>query len=144
MNIIFLDFDGVLNNKEDFFVNKLFSPNNMEQLAILVNNTNAYFVLTTTHRNNEMMIIEFQKQCKKYNIDGRIVGKTPSLPLNGLKNKDVRPKEIKLWLNYYLDKIKNWVVLDDMNLVIDNFVKTDYKFGLVNKKVIDAIKYLNK
>ena len=117
--------------------------NELKKLSKIIKETEAYFVLTTTHRNSEMMVNRFLLECQQVSIGNRIIGKTIELPITKdvSRNRQIRPKEIKLWLKNH--QVKKWIVLDDMDLNIENFIRTDFKIGLTNDDVIKAIKYLH-
>ena len=106
MKVIFLDFDGVLNNtyylinfkrqrKDDFE----FDPECMHKLFEIVDKTHAKIVLTSSWRFTPGIEDFF----KKYNLE--IYDILPRL------EEDYRPDEIYQWLATH--KIENYLILDD-------------------------------
>lgn len=146
MNIIFLDFDGVVNNQKSIIEGKPFSHENIYNLGLIINATNAKIVLTTTHRKSKMMIEIFKMECKKASFEVNIIGVTDDLKYNPenkyLKNREIRPLEIRKWVSENKEKINKWIAIDDMDLVVSNFVHTDFVDGISRKDVIKAINLL--
>lgn len=106
MKIIFLDFDGVLNNtyylinfkrqgKDDFELD----PECMHKLFEIVDKTHAKIVLTSSWRFTPGIKDFF----KKYNLE--IYDILPRL------EEDYRPDEIYQWLSTH--KVENYLILDD-------------------------------
>ena len=154
IKVIFLDFDGVLNNEFDSYEKNgivKFNQSNMKNLKTLVNQTNAVFVLSTAHRYRKKTIVHFKATCENYDIPYKIYGKTKYYPKLASINKGIfqREEEIKQWLNkhpYIRDEKygNRWVAIDDCLLDLDNFVHISWVYGLRNCDVIDAIEYLNR
>lgn len=106
MKVIFLDFDGVLNNtyylinfkrqrKDDFELD----PECMHKLFEIVDKTHAKIVLTSSWRFTPGIKDFF----KKYNLE--IYDILPRL------EEDYRPDEIYQWLSTH--KVENYLILDD-------------------------------
>lgn len=152
--VIFLDFDGVLNNKYDGYEQNgivKFSQRNMKKLKTLVDQTNAVFVLSTAHRYRETSLDHFKATCENYDISYIIYGKTKYHPEMASINKGIyqREQEIKEWLNDHPDirdeKYGNrWVAIDDCLLDLEHFVHTSYISGLRKCNAREAIEYLNR
>ena len=157
--IIFLDIDGVLNSL-DWYISDdpLRGRGHIDPIAIkrlndITDSTGAYIVLSSSWRhdyNNTVILL------KKNGLTGKIIGKTPDLCLN---NKYIiRGNEILKWLidhktflelpqkSNILD-YKSYVIIDDDNDILlmqsDNFVHTNYNYGLTNENVNKAIIILN-
>ncbi len=150
-NVIFLDFDGVLNSrytKEKWKGWAGLENQKLKLLKDLVDNTKSIIVLTTSWR----IQWDFRASQKpesdlgnyiyrKFKENGLIIrSKTESLGGRG--------KEITAWLNKYPHG--NWVVLDDDYFedfeeygIISHLVKTDFDKGLIEENVKMAKKILN-
>lgn len=150
MNIIFLDVDGVLNSlehlKEEYYKNKRpysgydypFDPKCLNNLVDLVNQTDAYLVITSTWRMDEIGKNILLEELKKYGLDHRIQGFTKIL-------HTTRGEEVKLYLSN-LNNV-NYVILDDDNDFLgleDHLVKTSFNYGLTEEDVKIAVKKLKK
>ena len=129
MKVIFLDFDGVLNNMH-MRESGLFCHKNMQNLRLLCEKTDPVFVLSTSHRVYNVSLLEFKNECIKYWIDGRTYDSTPYLydMDNPERPLTLRVKEIKKWLSEH-PEVTNWVVLDDLDMKIENIVRTDFRYG---------------
>lgn len=142
MKIIFLDFDGVLNNMNCLAYGHMFSDDNMKNLAKIIKTTNAKIVLTTSHRNSPLSLHAFNETCIKHGIDGLVYGKTDVIPptQDVFKNRRIRPTEIEMWLDDH-PEVKRYVIIDDMDMIdVNNFVRTNFHYGLTE---IDADKAIN-
>ena len=134
MNIIFLDIDGVLNNKDTFIEQEEhflktgeslveIEPIMISRLAKIVKETDSQIVLSSSWRYG--WDPEYEKcssHCKKLinSLDEyglRIFDKTPVIK-NGL-----RQDEIRCWLARHAD-VDNFVILDDETSFLMDFVGT--------------------
>lgn len=151
MNIIFLDVDGVLNsyNKLIELYNKTSKPhsgsnfpfdeNCLNNLKILVEETNAKIVITSTWRKYEKDIKILFNELKKYDLDKQVIGYTPIL------NKK-REEEIIEYLNKLNIKV-NYVIIDDirdMGVLNDKLIVTSPITGFTEDNMKNAIKILRK
>jgi len=167
MNYIFLDVDGVLNN-ETYFRQHLdddgiLDEENIKLLADLVNKTNANVVLSSswrtlfTEKGNPRRPLfekstrrgfELKRLLKKYGI--KIIGRTEVA-----KNKfgdyydaGERPDEIFNYIMHNLTAGDKFVIFDDedfrggMKRFANNFIITDWKYGLQEKDIKKALKIL--
>lgn len=145
--IIFLDIDGVLNSDKFYerctskgmiWVERRIDPDAVKRLKIIVDETNAEIVVTSTWRrvSDDMSLLERHLRAQQL----QVFDKTPMLYKS-------RGDEISAWF-----KIKpsfrdaNYVILDDdadMTIHIDHLVQTNYKTGLTDEDVRKAIKILN-
>lgn len=140
--IIFLDFDGVLNKDGNYEIEEMFEPILCERLSNLIKSTNSSIVLSTSHRYSPDVLKEFKKVCQKYNIDGRIIGRTKDLSGGTTVKRVARAREIQKWLRDHKGTFSNWVILDDMDMRIQNFVKTQSNVGLTPELVSIATSIL--
>lgn len=151
MNIIFLDVDGVLNsiNKLIEVYNKTNRPHSgysypfdeicLENLQILVRETNSKLVVTSTWRKDKEGRETLLNALKDYELDKEVIGYTPIL-LN-----EKRSVEIKKYLCTLKDR-PNFIILDDdrnMEELLPFLIKTDTRTGLTYENVQEAIKKLN-
>ena len=150
MNIIFLDIDGVLNS-----VNKLieiyhqtkkphsgyqypFDEKCLRNLQMLVQETDAKIVVTSTWRKDEEGKAALQRALKEYGLDERVIGYTPVL------FNQKRGREIEEYLSQFETR-PNFVILDDdldMENLLPFLVKTDMQTGLTHKNAREAIERL--
>jgi hypothetical protein len=156
MNVVFLDFDGVLNSTS--YLNSLpdghpekegmlgLDPVNVAHLNHLVRRPlkPPGFVVTSTWRKGRTTK-ELQEILYDKGFLGLVVGKTPCLAGKS------RGFEIQTWLtesDLYGVEVDNFVVLDDEeNLapVSDRVIKTDYYHGgLLDSHVSRAIEMLKQ
>lgn len=118
MNIIFLDFDGVLatdaytdtlilsrQKYQDYF-GTLFSPECVKNLSTIVYKTGAQIVITSDWR-NYLNIWLLRLMWKYRKMPGRIIGRTTRTGSN-------RGEQIDKWLKKHSD-VKAYVIIDDMN-----------------------------
>ena len=151
MNIIFLDVDGVLNsyNKLIEIYNKTGKPHSgsnfpfdekcLENIKILVEETNAKIVITSTWRKYENDMEILFNELKKYDLDKQVIGYTPII------NKK-REEEIIEYLNK-LDIKVNFIIIDDIRdrgSLNDRLVVTSPKTGFTEENMKNAIKILKK
>ena len=151
MNIIFLDVDGVLNsyNKLIEIYNKTGKPHSgsnfpfdekcLENLKILVEETNAKIVITSTWRKYENDMEILFNELKKYDLDKQVIGYTPII------NKK-REEEIIEYLNKLNIKV-NFIIIDDirdMGVLNDKLIVTSPITGFTEENMKNAIKILKK
>ena len=151
MNIIFLDVDGVLNSRNKLIeiYNKTHKPHSgysypfdercLENLKLLVQETNSKIVVSSTWRKDEEGRITLLKVLSEYELDNKIIGYTPVLD----KERGI---EIKQFL-ISLKETHNFVILDDdldMGELNPFLIKTNGQVGLTYENVQEAIIKLNK
>lgn len=164
--LIFLDFDGVLNNQIWYVATRGkradpetgkrilddIDPLCVERLNTLVKNTGAKVVVSSTWRLNRS-IKELQEVLDRNGFQGEVIGKTEDLRTYDGGSYILRGNEILKWLeqhdakSFNSDHI-NYVILDDDSDMLlwqkDNFVQTDAYCGLTPNDVWRATKILNK
>jgi hypothetical protein len=161
MKIIFLDFDGVLNNqlwyestKGMFCERDDLDPKNIEQLNMLIKETDAKVVVTSTWRLGRS-IAELQSILDGNGFKGEVVGTTLDLRYKEHGACIVRGNEIYCWIQEHEDLIgqksheyKNYVILDDDSDMLywqrDNFIHVDPYCGLTSYIVFKAKDILNQ
>lgn len=146
MKVIFLDFDGVINDYQSF--NKI-NNYNIQVLKTIIKETNAKVVVTSSHKykwqkNNDIedfLNNYFVKGLKENGID--IFDCTPSLE-NEIED-DKREREISEYLVNH-PEITQYVILDDDYIIEthkEHQIFLDLQSGLNEKHIIPAIKILN-
>lgn len=157
--IVFLDFDGVLNNSEWLFS----SPPEPPQAALnpaavaLVNKIcrdgQASVVLSTAWRMHYPQV-ELEGFLRSLGFTGAVVGRTPSLNVVSATNKARYAKyktyvqrgfEVEAWLSRR-DDIESFVILDDLDefeQFTGRHILTDMDEGLVDRHVAVALDILN-
>lgn len=137
-NIIFLDMDGVLLKLEDVS-SKTINKDSIHALnRILKSVDNPKIVISSSWRYNTS-----PKQMKSYLksigvIDIDVIGETPNISLYK------RTEEIYSWITKHQNIISNYVVLDDIDINLQNFVHTNGYKGLTDLDANKAIEILTK
>jgi hypothetical protein len=151
--VIFLDFDGVLATEDytesllitgqktkDKF-GTLFTPNCIEQLNWIINQTNAKIIITSSWK-NYLSLWDFIRMWRYRKISGMIIGVTPSVSI-------YRGEEIDQWLCNHKGII-NYVIIDDMDYKqfreeqYSHLITTNHFLGLNRDTAERAIALLNK
>lgn len=138
---IFLDVDGVLNGNHSISKYELF-PNYLNNLKILVDETKAKIVLSSSWRNffykeNNKLVANIPnkrgdfllKELSKLNLeifDTTKIGYSTS----------TRGEEIKEWLDNYSSENYKYIILDDDNDILEeqlnNFIQTKFNGLSIN------------
>lgn len=138
---IFLDVDGVLNGNHSISKYQLF-PNYLNNLKILVNETKAMIVLSSSwrnffHKENDKLVANFPnkrgdlllKELSKLNLE---IFDTTKLGYSST----VRGEEIKEWLDINAPKNYKYIILDDDNDMLEeqlnNFIQTKFNGLSIN------------
>lgn len=153
MKIIFLDFDGVMDNaKYDIYLNKhnlpekdefgvLFDPDCIAALAKIVVHTGAKIVISSSWK-DFMTKEEIDQMWQKRKLPGEVIDVTPSISRH-------RGDEIATWLNLCPNKCQ-YVILDDQPREqfntdqYDHLIITNGFYGLTISDAQRAIEILNK
>lgn len=147
MKVIFLDFDGVLNNNSYFLNSKEKAPfflqdEKMILLKQIVDTTNAKIVLSTSWREIWNSDLDISLKLKDYfnSFDLSVYDVTKNINYN-------RPLEISTWLKE--NNVNSYVILDDIADPwyehVNNVVVTNKEFnGLSQDDVNKAIDILKK
>lgn len=145
MNIIFLDYNGVLDTNDNMDVINL---DNLQRLKHIVDETNSKVVLTTSKKNSfyitGVLNKRLQEDIKLMENSGiEVIGITPKA--------NSREEEIQLYLSIHLE-VENFCIIDDdyeMEKFADNLVKLpnqieDGQIGLDDYYMNMAIKILKR
>lgn len=162
MKIIFLDIDGVLNSID--YQNSLlmstdekgisraeirdvygqtFDPRCENWLAYIIAKTKAKIVISSSWRFSGVFVM--QKMWEYRKLAGEVIGRTPIHTDNQhtVENGE-RGGEIAQWLKE--NEVENYIIIDDDSDMLpeqmQNFVKTDYEFGLTRILAEKAVKIL--
>lgn len=145
--VIFLDFDGVLNNSSGSehtntgHINEgkslKFDPVNVEVLKSLLGKVSADVVICSSWR-NDMDLAGLRKLFKDFGLPGdRIVSKTGPV-------EETRGEEIEKWLNAH-PQVNNFVIVDDRDDIdpySKNHVDSKVPSGLRKRDVDEAVELL--
>lgn len=163
MKIIFLDFDGVLNN-EEYYV-KLHSENFkgygeypicefdfkcIKVLNYIIEKTGAKVVVSSSWRTGKD-IDKLQELLNDVGFKGEVIDKTPSFRHNDM----LRGNEILIWIKQNKEIVgedyheyENYIILDDDSDMLywqkDNFLQVDRFVGLTMSIAHSAIRILNR
>ncbi len=154
--VIFLDVDGVLNNRELFrsLKNQAFPRNHaidpalVARLNEIVAATGADCVLSSSWRYG-FDAPDFEAVLRGFGFVGRVVDRTPRAvaapgSASGILAARIRGDEIQEWLDIN-PGVTAFVILDDesdMGHLVDKLVKTEFGAGLQRQHVERAIAML--
>lgn len=148
---IFLDFDGVLNNKKS--KKDTIESHLVELLNYIIEATNALVVVSSSWRKNHS-VIELQQILENKEFKGKVIDVTPCLYFQLPYTLSVpRGCEIKAWLEANkqfhgakMSEVKYVIIDDDTDMLYwhrNNFVQTNSIYGLTKEDVDKAIQILN-
>lgn len=162
--IIFLDIDGVLNTErwhcqtdsnelQDEYGYK-FDPVAVTNLSKIIEETGADIVISSSWK--FMGLSKMRKMWKDRKLPGNVIGITPNtvsdefllnVDLDNMDIMAIRGQEVKEWLMLNKNEITNYVILDDMNDIIQeqesHFVWIDPEVGITSGNAVQAIFILN-
>lgn len=160
-NVIFLDFDGVLNNaiEEEHHIDAtlngkyqgFYSPIRVGILNDLIRMTDAKIVLSSTWRMG-LSIDEIKTLFREMGIEGEVIGKTEDLRTWGSKTCIFRGNEILKWIIDNEDVVgsqwdfDSYVIIDDDSDMLywqkENFIHTNAEVGLTEEDAAKAALFL--
>jgi hypothetical protein len=146
MKIIFLDIDGVLNNRASLAEGIHILNEKCQLIGRIVDATEAQIVISSTWRMGmliETLNIMLWKTGGPYNA---IIAATPVI------NPDnIRGEEIQAWMDGAKERgkdISHYIIIDDDSDMLPEqmefFIKTDMRTGLTTKAALQAIEILNR
>ena len=151
MNIVFLDFDGVLTTPES--QNK-FDPRLFEVLSPLIEIENTFIVITSSWRcitkdDTIKNIIDPENRCVGHNpfpFTDKIIDVTPRC------GAWMRGQEVETWFKMHIEQPEiataRYVILDDMDDYFDeqkkHLVRTNAHLGITPQNVKTAIDILRR
>lgn len=123
-NIIFLDFDGVMDTAYyDLYLTKhgmaendkfgvVFDPDCVRNLGRIIERTGADIVVSSSWK-DFMSLVDFHEMWKYRNLPGKVIGLTPNVA-------GKRGTQIDAWLQEH--NVDNYVIIDDLDA--DNFTSS--------------------
>lgn len=155
MKIIFLDFDGVIINRECFRAawggsgsHSRAHPDCIAALNRITDATDARIVISSTWRHCKNPNAELRGFLSEWGATGTVIGCTPILDTRerGIFLGHTRGEEIQRWLDSYSrEPIEAFVILDDdhdMNGLSPKLVRTQFETGLTMADADKAIALL--
>jgi hypothetical protein len=153
--ILFLDIDGVMVTWKSGWDQKtgrsIFDEACVNALNDLIDSTGAKIVISSTWRNG-YTIKELQELFRDNGFwySENIIGKTPELQPENLGERirwPLRGEQIQSWLTSAKHDFSNICILDDdddMSLLIDKLIQTDWEDGLTPGRAKKAKGLLNE
>ena len=148
MKVLFLDFDGVLNNAE--FCNSsphganrqdpVFDPAKIDLVNELLGRTGAVVVVSSSWR-SDGSLVWLREVLSVRGFTGKVIDKTPEL------SGSPRSDEIDSWLRSRAgDMVTQYVILDDDDdaCIEGHFVHTSLAIGLTSELVERAVEILGE
>ena len=143
MDVIFLDFDGVITNKSTNF--KYADPQCIDMLNTIYKETKTHIVITSFWRYDK---IDARDRLRQWGFYGDIYGMTPVFKNNQkgyITIPVTRGREIAVYLSEH-PEVKRFAIIDDED--VGSFepyhFKTDMEIGLTWTITADIIKYFQK
>jgi hypothetical protein len=154
MKGIFLDFDGVINSGSQptgLEIPRIwFWPAMVNKVNDIIRATGAKLVISSDWRHG-CTIAQLQDLLESYDCIGEIIGYTPGIEWRSIVIQETptleqeRCQEIRRWLKDNSWPFTHWVAIDDLDLSdLSSFVQTDYRTGITDREVQQAIEILNK
>ena len=160
MNYIFLDIDGVMNNQEDW-LNKvkegrredsMFCDEAWELLSQVIKETGARVILSSSWRAGFVQTDSGIDMCDgNCHLTTRLnyYFEEYGIPIVGLTTSyyDHRGKQIMEYVKQHFSSTDNWIVLDDEDIDIKDYVpeeriiKTEFKTGLLPEHCERIVNY---
>lgn len=157
MRLVFLDFDGVLCNRESITTGykARTAPEQdpygahadcVAALNRIIEQTGAVIVVSSTWRKCKNPRTKMAETLKRWNVNGTVIDVTPQL-YGEEYNYKRRGSEIQLWLKMYTQhEIESFVILDDdsdMGELKHRLVRCNFEIGLTEADADKAIAMLN-
>ena len=141
--VVFLDFDGVLNNESciaDLNASQRFHPPSVQALNEILRRTGALIVISSSWRCLWPLaeLVEFLES--EGVLPRRVVGRTPELETE-------RGVEINAWLKSAPYPVASFVILDDMEDMAmhrGRLVLTSFENGLTQGHALEAVEILSR
>jgi hypothetical protein len=146
--IIFLDFDGVLVNRESLRkasgIHANGHPSCVAALNRIIERTGAKIVISSSWRS---LGFDFcVERLKAWGVKGEVIGETPDylVDSNGLWRGSARGDEIAAWIREH-DFTGRFIIIDDDSDMCDlahRLIKTEFEEGLCERHIERAISLL--
>ena len=151
MNILFLDFDGVINSKkwysstqykENNYKDPDVDPKIIELLNNLTNQLNLKIVVSSSWKYDK----GFSERLSRIGLDN-VIDKTPDLISTVSYDKFCKGLEIETYLHKH-PEVNNYIILDDEDEFygeqLIHFIQTSYKTGFTIENYKDCLKRFSK
>lgn len=145
MKVIFLDFDGVIINKNSWRkaggMRATPDEDCIKALNHITDNTGAHIVVSSTWRRLKIPG-ELRVMLQGWGVTGQFIGITPIG-----RTLTERGQEIAEWLKRKQHKVESFVIIDDdndMGDLLHKLVQTHFSMGLTMEKAQEAIAVLNQ
>ena len=142
MNVIFLDFDGVLNSVRSCLAFKtfnIFDPVSVRLVNRLCKAADARIVVSSSWRigHTTASLKERMIECGAELIADSVIDMTPRFA-------KTRGHEIAAWMNQHQHEVHRWLILDDDSdmLAGQPLVQTSGQEGLTFAKYVEAVRIL--
>lgn len=141
MKVVFLDIDGVLNNKEflkDRDDLQVCDPKNVKNFNKIVEEIDDLKIVVSSSWRIGRSLEELIEILREKDVKGEIIDKTPDMTA---KFDATRSNEIQAWLNG--NDVDKFVILDDNPISLplsDNHIRTSFTKGGLSSNHVDKVK----
>lgn len=147
MRCLFLDFDGVLNNRkfllesEEEDPDRELDPKAMRLVNDLISRSGAEVVVSSSWRMGKA-IPTLQRILDNAGFNGRVLDATPEIDVLPDGTRAIRGNEIQHWLTTTDHEVESFVILDDdsdMGDLMPYLVQTSFDTGITQDHVERAL-----
>lgn len=156
MKVLFLDFDGVLNNDSSAYIHgyryntSLYcapaaDPVSVELIDILVAKSDANIVVSSSWRVDKTVEELKDILCHQFGLRSwnKVIDKTP---LPTYERGELRGHQVDAWLNYSAIDVDDYVIIDDSADFLDHhrehFCLIDAEYGFRVKNLLNCLDIL--
>jgi len=150
MKVVFLDFDGVLNNfaliRADGRPLDRLDPAAVARLDAIVSRSGAKVVISSTWRLHRSLD-ELRVMLTELGFSGEVIDRTPELEVSLFGDPFItRGREIQAWIDAQGEPLESYVILDDAYIeeAAQYLVKTETQAGLLDEHVALALEILGE
>jgi hypothetical protein len=150
MKVVFLDFDGVLNNftliRADGRPLDRLDPGAVARLDAIVTRSGAKVVISSSWRVHRSLD-DLRALLAELGFSGEVIDRTPELPSDPYMDPFItRGREIQAWIDAQSEPLESYVILDDAYLeeAAQFLVKTETEAGLLDEHVALALEILGE
>jgi hypothetical protein len=150
MKIVFLDFDGVLNNfalmRDDGRPLDRLDPAAVARLEAIVARSGAKVVISSSWRVHRPLD-DLREMLADLGFSGEVIDRTPEIPVSRYVDPFItRGREIQAWIDAQAEPLESYVILDDAYLeeAAQFLVKTETETGLLDEHVALALDILGE
>jgi hypothetical protein len=150
MKVVFLDFDGVLNNhgflqQQPHRLDRI-DPTAVGRLNTIVARSGAKVVISSSWRIHHSLE-DLRERLGEVGFEGEVIGQTPDISWGEYGDPFIgRAREIQTWIEEHPEPLESFVVLDDiyMDDIAQFLVKTEFTTGLEEAHVDAALAILGQ